>query len=366
MEVEFLDFKAAYAELKEELRAASERVLQSGWYLFGSELEAFEKEYAAYLGVQHCVGVGNGLDALQLSLRAGGVGGGDEVIVPSLTFIATWLAVSYSGAVPVPVEPDARTYNLDAALLERAITNRTKAIIPVHLYGQPADMDPIMEIARRHRLLVLEDSAQAHGARYKTKFAGGIGQMSAWSFYPGKNLGALGDGGAVTTDDDELARKVRLLRNYGSGEKYVHEMKGFNTRLDEIQAAFLRVKLSRIDEWNVRRKRVAQRYIEELSDLDLLLPRVPEWAEPAWHLFVVRSSDRDALREHLARLGVKTLVHYPIPPHLQLAYADLDFREGSFPISEQIHKEVMSLPIGPHLGDHQISWIVKSVRSFFH
>lgn len=361
--IPFLDLGAAYEELREELEAATSRVLRSGWYLLGKELEAFEQEFADYLGVKHCVGVGNGLDALHLSLRAMGVGQGDEVIVPSNTYIATWLAVSYAGATPVPVEPDEKTYNLDPAKVEAALTERTKVILPVHLYGQPADMDPLLALAERYNLLVLEDAAQAHGARYKGKHVGGIGHAAGWSFYPGKNLGALGDGGAVTTDDADLAERVRMLRNYGSKVKYVNKVQGFNSRLDEIQAAVLRVKLEYLDAWNDRRKRLAAMYLGELRDTPLTLPCVQKWAEPVWHLFVVRTRQRKQLQEELKERGIATLIHYPIPPHLQAAYHGLGFHEGSFPIAEAIHREVLSLPMGPHLSCEQAEKVVRAAKT---
>lgn len=297
--VPFLDLRAAYLELKDDLDDAMARVLDSGWYLLGAELEAFETEWAAYVGVRHCVGVANGLDALVLSLLALGVGPGDEVIVPSNTYIATWLAVTQLGATPVPVEPAERTYNLDPQRVEDAITARTRAILPVHLYGQAADMAPIMEIARRRGLRVLEDAAQAHGARAHGVRAGGLGDIAAWSFYPGKNLGAFGDGGAVTTDDAALADAVRVLRNYGSRVKYVNERRGVNSRLDDLQAAALRVKLRHLDGWNARRARLAAAYDDALRDASLVLPHVPAWAEPVWHLYVVRCAERDAVQVRL-------------------------------------------------------------------
>ena len=362
--IPFLDLRAAYLELKSEIDAAVARVLDSGYYLLGKEIEAFEREYAAYLGVEHCVGVGNGLDALHLALLALGVGEGDEVIVPSNTYIATWLAVNYAGAKPVPVEPDERTYNIDPRRIEAAVTRKTKAIIPVHLYGQPADMDSICEVARKYKLGILEDAAQAHGARYKGKLVGGLGNIAGWSFYPGKNLGALGDAGAVTTNDRDLADRVRVLRNYGSRVKYFNEVKGVNSRLDEVQAAVLRVKLRYLDSWNERRRVIAETYRETLADSGLGLPFVPDWADPVHHLFVVRHSKREALRQHFEKNGIGTLVHYPVPPHLQKAYAELGMREGDLPISERIHKEVLSLPIGPHLSERQVAAVIRAVREF--
>ena len=293
MAIPFLDLRATYLDLRQEIDEAVARVLDSGWYLLGDELTAFEREYATYVGSKHCIGMANGLEAMHLVLRAKGIGPGDEVIVPSNTYIATWLAVTHAGATPVPVEPDERTYNLDPARIEAAITPRTKAILPVHLYGQPADMDPICAVAQQYGLFVLEDAAQCQGARYKGRRVGALGDATAWSFYPTKNLGALGDAGAVTTDDDDLADRVRVLRNYGSRVRYVAEVQGFNSRLDEIQAAVLRVKLRHLDDWNARRSQIATRYLAELATTDLLLPCVPNWAEPVWHLFVIRSPRRE-------------------------------------------------------------------------
>jgi len=363
-QVPFLDLRAAYEELKAEVDDAVSRVLGSGYYLLGKELEAFEKEFAEYLDVRHCVAVGSGLDALHLALRALEVGQGEEVLVPSNTYIATWLAVSYAGAVPVPVEPDERTYNIDPGKLEAAITDRTRGIIPVHLYGQPADMDPILEVARKHNLWVLEDAAQAHGASYKGKRVGGLGDIAGWSFYPGKNLGAFGDGGAVTTNNGEFADRVRVLRNYGSRTKYFNEVRGFNSRLDEIQAAVLRVKLKHLDGWNRRRLQIAELYRRELEGCDLILPYVPEWAEPAYHLFVVRSGQRDALHQYLETQGIGTLIHYPVPPHLQQAYCEIGLAAGTLPISERIHREVLSLPIGPHVTEAQVETVTRAVCQF--
>lgn len=360
MSIPFLDLGAQTRELRDELNEALARVLDSGWYLLGDELAAFEREYAQFSGAAHCVGVANGLDALHLCLKAMGIGPGDEVLVPSNTFIATWLAVTYAGATPIPVEPDEHTYNIDPVRIEAAITSRTRAIIPVHLYGHPADLDPILEIAKRHSLWVLDDAAQAHGARYKGKRIGGLADATSWSFYPGKNLGALGDGGAVTTNDQDLADRVRVLQNYGSRVKYVHEVTGFNSRLDEIQAAVLRTKLKCLDEWNTRRSAIAAQYLESLSGTDLVLPQVASWADSVWHLFVVRSAQRDALQENLRAAGIQTLIHYPIPPHLQGAYRDLGLQEGSLPISEAIHRQVLSLPIGPHLSHEEVANTVQA------
>lgn len=360
--IPFLDLKAPYLELKQELDEAIARVVSSGWFIGGPEVDQFEEEYATYCGATHAVGVANGLDALHLALRAMDVGPGDEVIVPSNTYIATWLAVSQCGATPVPVEPDARTYNIDPALIEAAINPRTKVVLPVHLYGQPADMDPILAIARKHGLRVLEDGAQAHGARYKSKRLGAHGDAVAWSFYPGKNLGAMGDGGAVTTNDAQLADRIRVLRNYGSRVKYVNEVQGYNSRLDPLQAAIVRVKLAHLDDWNARRSAIAARYQQGLTDCGLILPHVPDWAEPAWHLYVVQHPQRDALQKALADAGVGTLIHYPIPPHLQGAYGDLGLGKGEMPISERMHEVVLSLPMSPSMKLEQAIQVITTCR----
>lgn len=364
MSVPFLDVGAAYRELHGELDQALLQTAETGSFVLGAQVEQFEAEFAEYTGTTHCVGVGCGLEALALALLAAGVGPGDEVIVPANTFIATWMAVSRTGATPVPVEPLEATYNLDPAAFEAAVTASTRAVIPVHLYGQVAEMAKIVEVASRHGLFVLEDAAQAHGARYGGVPAGALGHAAAWSFYPSKNLGALGDGGAVTTRDADIARRVRLLRNYGSQMKSVHDVEGFNSRLDEIQAAVLRVKLRYLDSWNARRARLAQSYKEELEDCELTLPEASSGAMPAWHLFVVRSKTRDAFRSHLEGLGVHTLIHYPNPPHLQPAYAHLGLRRGALPVSERLHEEVLSLPIGPHLSFDQLAEVVHAVQRF--
>jgi len=361
MNVPFLDIQATYAELRDELDEAYRRVTASGWFLLGRECEAFEREFAEYCGVAHAVGVANGLDALALILEALGIGPGDEVLVPAHTFIATWLAVTRVGAVPVAVDVDERTCALDPGLLERAATPRTKAVIPVHLYGRPADMDPIRDFARRRTLAVVEDAAQAHGATYRGRRTGGLGTAAAFSFYPGKNLGAFGDGGAVTTDDPAIAERVRCLRNYGSRQKYVHETLGHNSRLDELQAAFLRVKLARLDEWNDRRRRLASRYAATLRGSGLTLPDVPADAGSAWHLYAVRHPERDRLQRDLAAAGVGTVVHYPTPPYRQAAYAGLGLDPAAYPVAERICREVISLPIGPHLPRAGADRVVQAV-----
>lgn len=360
MKVPFLNLTAPYLELKQELDAAYQRVMESGWYILGKEVEAFEAKFATYCEVEHCITVGNGLDALHLILRAMDIGPGDEVIVPANTYIATWLAVSYTGAIPVPVEPDQKTYNINPECIEAAITNRTQAIIPVHLYGQLADMDEINKIAQQYGIRVIEDAAQAHGARYKGRRTGSLGDAAGFSFYPTKNLGALGDGGAVTTNDSDLADKIRLLRNYGSRNKYSNEVKGFNSRLDELQAAFLNVKLTKLDEWNSYRTQVAKEYLEKLATVsNLTLPFVNPCTEPVWHLFVVRHPKRQDLEQHLNRSEIGTLIHYPIPPHLSNAYTENGYLIGDLTITEQLSKEVLSLPIGSHMTNEEVERVIE-------
>jgi dTDP-4-amino-4,6-dideoxygalactose transaminase len=360
--IPFLDLGRLHQSIREPLDAAYHRVMDSGRFIMGSELEAFEAEFAQYCEVKHCIGVGNGLEALHLLLRAYGIGPGDEVIVPSNTFIATWLAVTECGATPVPVEPDVDTYNIDPTLIAGAITRRTRAIIPVHLYGQPADMDPINALAQQHGLIVIEDMAQAQGAKYKGRRAGSLGHAAGTSFYPGKNLGALGDGGAVLTNDEAIASKVRLLRNYGSTVKYKHDLQGLNSRLDELQAAFLRVKLNVLDEWNARRRERAASYSTLLDGCGLGLPFVPEYAEQVWHLYVIRSAKRDALKDHLHRLGVEAGIHYPIPPHRQVCYRDAEFQP--LPVADQLAIEVLSLPMSPVLSHEELEFVARSVTAF--
>jgi dTDP-4-amino-4,6-dideoxygalactose transaminase len=352
--VPFLDVQATYAELRPELDAAYSRVMQSGQYILGAEVQAFEEAFAAYCGVSYCVGVGNGLDALQIALRAYGIGPGDEVVVPAHTFIATWLAVQATGATPVPVDVDAATRNIDAAAVAQVLTSRARAIIPVHLYGLPADMNRLLALARERGIVVIEDAAQAHGARYCGRRAGALGDAAAWSFYPGKNLGAFGDGGAITTNDEAIAREARSIRSYGGIVKYVHKEFGVNSRLDPLQAAFLRVKLARLDEWNERRRAVAGLYADRLRGVPgLTLPFVPSALEAAWHLFVVEHTERDALMSALGDRGISTLIHYPIPPHLSGACEPLGWTAGSFPVAERLAETVLSLPIGPHLTSLQ-------------
>jgi dTDP-4-amino-4,6-dideoxygalactose transaminase len=370
VKIPFNDFALPYEELKAELDEAYARLMRSGWYILGKEVEAFEEEYAAYCGTKFCVGMGNCLDAMHLVLRAWEIGPGHEVIVPSNTYIATWLAISHAGATPVPVEPDSRTFNLDPNRIEEAITPRTKAIMPVHLYGQPADMDPIMAIAARHGLKVLEDAAQAQGARYRGRRAGGLGHAAGHSFYPTKNLGAFGDAGAVTTNDAELAGRLKTLRNYGSKKRYYNETIGYNTRLDELQAAFLRVKLRHLDEWNTRRSKIAALYLDGFKSesrnqkAEVILPLVLASTEPVWHLFVIRHPQRDALQQRLAEAGIGTLIHYPVPPHLSAAYSEMRLAPGSFPLAENIASTVLSLPIGPHLTAANAADVASAVRNF--
>ena len=363
MKTPFLDLRPAAAELRVELEEACRRVAESGWYILGPEVEAFEREFAAYCGVDHCVGVGNGLDALQLILRGYRIGPGDEVLVPAHTFIATWLAVSATGATPVGVDIDEHTFNLDPVCALAAVTPRTAAIIAVHLYGQPAHVAALESVAARHGLKLIEDAAQAHGASYRGRIAGSLGQAAAFSFYPVKNLGALGDGGAVTTNDRALADAVRLLRNYGSRVKYQHECQGVNSRLDELQAACLRVKLSRLDEWNARRARLAAQYAADLAGLeDLVLPSVAPGVSPAWHLYVVRHPRRDALQQHLQRLGIGTMIHYPVLPPRSAAYLEHGDRSRPFPVAESVVRDILSVPMSPHHTAAEISHTSAAIR----
>lgn len=363
MQVSFLDLNKQNLLIREQLDAAYKRVMDSGWFVTGKELEAFEQEFAAFSNTKYCVGVGNGLDALQLLLRAYDIGANDEVIVPSNTFIATWLAVSQTGAKPIPVEPDMATHTIDPDLIEAAITSQTRAIMPVHLYGQTADMDAINAIAKKYGLIVIEDAAQSQGALYNGKPSSSLGDAAGTSFYPGKNLGAYGDGGAVLTNDASIAEKVMQLRNYGSKVKYQHDMAGFNSRLDEMQAAFLRAKLSVLDQWNKRRQEVAALYTELLDDIDeITLPSIREGSQSVWHLYVIRSKQRDALKEYLASLRIDTVIHYPIPPHQQECYRE-EYTDSQ-PIAEQLADEVLSLPISPVLSDNEVNYVASSIRSF--
>lgn len=374
MSIAFLDPGITYRSIQTEIDAAYHDVMQSGYYILGEAVERFENAYARYCEAQHCVGVASGLDALTLSLRAFDIGPGDEVIVPSHTFIATWLAVSQVGATPIAVEPAQGLFNIDTDRIEAVITPRTRAIIAVHLYGQPADMNPILAIAKKHHLRVIEDAAQAHGARYHGKRIGAHGDAVTWSFYPAKNLGAFGDGGAITTNDADLAEKLKMLRNYGSKVKYHNEVCGYNSRLDPLQAAMLEVKLRYIDDWNARRREQAAWYLTGLADIAqsdgtngtngaIELPLVPNWADPVWHLFVIRHPKRDALMAYLEENGIGTGIHYPIPVHRQKAYHDAPFATQSFPLAESYAAEVLSLPIGPHLARSDIEQVVATIHS---
>jgi len=366
MRVPFLELAPTYVEIRAEIDGAVGKVLERGRYILGEEVEAFEREFAAYLGAKHCVGLASGLDALILGLEAKGIGNRHEVIVPSNTYIATALAVSCVGAKIVFVEPDPRTHNLDPTRLREAIGANTAAVVPVHLYGLPVDMDSVRDVARQHGLYVLEDAAQAHGAVYKSRFCGTLGDAAAFSFYPGKNLGAFGDAGAIVTDNDEIADYVRTSRNYGSRLKYYNELRGHNSRLDELQAAILRVKLRHLATWNARRREWANQYCEALSGLEeLALPIEPDGSVSCWHLFVVRTTRRDELQKFLLDRGVGTMIHYPLPPYRQQAYADLGLDSGAYPIADRLAEQVLSLPMGPHLETGNVEYVSRCVRDFF-
>lgn len=365
MNIPFASFKKMHSELREKLDLAYERVLESNYYIQGKECADFEKKFAGYCGVDYCVGVGNGLDALTLILRAMDIGNSDEVIVPSNTYIATALAVSSVGATPVFVEPEIQTYNINPDKVEEMITENTKAVIAVHLQGRPADMDKICAIANKHNLRVIEDAAQAHGARYKGKRVGSIGDAAGFSFYPGKNLGALGDGGCVTTNDKEIADRVRSLGNYGSDYKYHHIYKGVNSRLDELQAAFLNVKLDKLDYWNEERRKIAEKYFAGITNPLVTLPlKSDDIFEHIYHVFVIRCKERDKLEEYLNSKGIGTVKHYPIPMHRQLAYKDLGIGEGELPIAEEISRTVLSLPMYYGMTDEEIQYVVKNINEF--
>ncbi len=364
MNVPFVSFKPMEQELDEDLRAAFDRVYTRSWYIEGCEDEAFEKAFASFCGTKYCVGVGNGLDALMLALKALGIGDGDEVIVPANTYIATALAVSYVGAKPVLVDANINTFNIDVTKIEAAVTSKTKAIMPVHLYGQPCDMDPIIEIAKRHNLFIVEDCAQAHGAKYKGKLIGTFGNAAGFSFYPGKNLGALGDAGATVTNDEELAKKVRALGNYGSDYKYHHIYMGNNSRLDEMQAAFLSAKLPHLSRMNEVRRETAKKYLEGINNPKITLPFVPDYAEPVWHIFGIRCEEREALEKHLSEKGIGTNKHYPIPIHLQECYKSLGYKEGDFPAAETIANTELSLPMYYGMTDEEVKYVIDAINSF--
>jgi len=364
MKIPFVTFRPLEKELDADLRGAFETVYNNSWYIEGQEDEKFEKAFAEYIGMPYCIGCGNGLDALVLALKALGIGEGDEVIVPSNTYIATALAVTYTGAKVVFVEPDIRTYNIDPSLIEAAITDKTKAIMPVHLYGQPCDMDPIMKIAEAHGLKVIEDCAQAHGATYKGRKIGTFGIASGFSFYPGKNLGALGDAGAAVTSDKDVADKIRAYGNYGSDYKYHHIYKGNNSRLDEMQAAFLSAKLPHLDRMNEARKAIAAKYLEGIKNPEVILPFTADYSDPVWHIFAVRCDRRDELEKFLNEAGIGTNKHYPIPMHLQGAYKDMGFKEGDFPLAEKISKTELSLPLFYGMTDEEIDYVINKINEF--
>lgn len=364
MKVPFVTFKPLEKELDKDLRDAFERVYNRSWYIEGVEDEAFEKAFAEYCDSKYCVGVGNGLDTLFLSLKALGIKEGDEVIVPSNTYIATALAVTYTGATPIFVEPDIRTFNIDPTKIEAAITNKTKAIMPVHLYGQACDMDPIMEVAKKYNLYVVEDCAQAHGAKYNGKVIGSFGDAAGFSFYPGKNLGAFGDAGATVTNNEELAKKVRALGNYGSDYKYHHIYQGNNSRLDELQAAFLAAKLPHLNKVNAERRKIAQKYLDGINNPEIILPFVPEYAEPVWHIFGIRCNRRNELEKFLNDAGISTNKHYPIPMHLQGCYADLGFKKGDYPIAEEISETELSIPMYYGMTDEEIQYVIDRINEF--
>jgi len=364
MKIPFVTFKPLQQELDTTLRAAFERVYANGWYIKGKEDEAFEKAFSEYCGTKYCVGCGNGLDALILSLKALGIGVGDEVIVPSNTYIATALAVTYVGAIPVFAEPDIRTYNIDPAKIESKITSKSRAVIPVHLYGQPADLEPIMAIAQKYNLRVIEDCAQAHGAVYQEKKIGSFGDIAGFSFYPGKNLGALGDGGAIVTNHKILAEKVCALGNYGSDYKYHHIYQGSNSRLDEMQAAFLSAKLPFLDKMNQDRRRIATRYLNEINNPQIILPYVMQDTVPVWHIFAIRCKRRDELAHFLSEAGIETGRHYPIPIHMQMAYKDLKIRQGELPIAEEISATQLSLPVYYGMTEEELDYVIEKINAF--
>ena len=358
MKINFLDMKAQYLELKDDLDKAYYQFMESGWYVLGEEVDSFEHEYAAYTGTRYCVGVSNGLDAIVLSLQALNINPGDEVIVPANTYIATWLAVSEVEARPVPVEPSIESFNIDPFKIEQAITEKTRAIIAVHLYGRAADMSAINKIANKYNLFVIEDNAQAQGALHKKKHTGNLSDIGAVSFYPAKNLGAFGEAGAITTNSKKLAERVRLLRNYGSQKKYYNEIKGYNRRIDALQAAFLKVKLKKLDQWNKRRKEIANSYHTKIKGCIL-----PKWdSDAVWHQFVIRVDNRDNFQQRLLTAGIPTMIHYPIPPHLSKAYKDLKYKKGDFPITENMANSCLSIPIGPHLSTEECSIIIDRIN----
>lgn len=364
MNIPFVSFEPMHKEIKEEMLNKFKEVYEKNWFIQGDEVKKFEKEFAEFCESKYCIGCGNGLDALYLILRGYDIGEGDEVIVPSNTYIATALAASYVGAKPVFVEPDLLTYNINPQIVEKAITNRTKAIMAVHLYGQPADMDEINRIAKKYNLKVIEDSAQAHGALYKGRKTGGLGDAAGFSFYPGKNLGALGDAGAVVTNDKELADRIRAISNYGSDRKYHHIYKGTNSRLDEVQAAFLRIKLKNLNKWNEDRRKTAQKYINGINNANIIKPVEADYAKHVWHIFSIRTDKRDEFENHLNDNGIGTNTHYPIPMHMQEAYKDLNIKQGALPISEEISNSVLSLPMWYGMKDEEIQYIINKINNY--
>lgn len=364
IKIPFVSFKPMEKEFENDIRSAFERVFSNSWYIEGNEDEFFEKSFAEYCNTKYCVGCGNGLDALFLSLKALGISSGDEIIVPSNTYIATALAVTYVGATPVFVEPDIKTYNLNPCLIEEKISSKTKAIIPVHLYGQPCDMDEIMQIAKKHNLFVVEDCAQAHGAKYKGRSVGSFGDVAGFSFYPGKNLGALGDAGACVTNDKEIADKIRAYGNYGSDYKYHHIYKGNNSRLDELQAAFLSAKLPHLDFINKERRKIAYKYLTEIKNEKIILPFVMNDVEPVWHIFSIRCKNRDKFAEYLLKNGINTNRHYPIPIHLQKCYSDLGIKQGELPVAEEISATQLSLPMFYGMTDNEVSYVIKKINEW--
>ena len=364
MEIPFVTFENMHKEIKQEVLEKFKKIYEKGWFIQGEEVEKFESEFAEYCGVKYCVGTGNGIDALFLTLKAYGIGVGDEVIVPSNTFIATALAVSYTGAKPIFVEPRLEDYLIDENLIEEKINNRTKAIVAVHLYGQTAEMRKINEIAKRHNLFVLEDSAQAHGAKLYGEKAGSLGDAAGFSFYPGKNLGALGDAGAMVTNNKELADRVRALGNYGSDYKYHHIYKGNNSRLDEIQAGFLRIKLKYLDKWNENRRAIAKKYLDGIANEKLILPKINDSCEHVFHIFAVRCEERKRFEEYLKSKGIGTNKHYPIPIHMQRAYSDLGYNEGAYSIAEQISKTELSIPMYYGMSDNEVDYVIDVINSW--
>jgi dTDP-4-amino-4,6-dideoxygalactose transaminase len=366
MKIPFVSFDPMHKPIKAEMMKAFEDFYDSNWYVLGEKVKQFETEYARFNQIEHVVGVSNGLDAIFVALKALGIGEGDEVVVPANTYIATWLAVTYTGATPIPVEPDIDTYNIDTNLIETVVTNKTKAIIPVHLYGQPCNMDSVMQIANKYKLFVVEDNAQSQGATFKRKLTGSFGIINATSFYPGKNLGALGDAGAITTNSEMLANSAQVLRNYGSKKKYYTEQIGYNMRLDECQAAFLQVKLKHLSKWNQQRIEIAKSYLSRLCGVgDIVLPKTLDEATHVYHLFVIRTKHRDTLQKYLTDHGIGTMVHYPIPPHLQEAYSQYAYKKGDFPLTEEIANTCLSLPIWPGMTSENIDEVIERIINFY-